>query len=89
MRNAELNLLSLSLWPCRATNKSIGHIMWIILFNALHDRGIRESLGSPQSAGSSVSSNAVLAVLWKAWVDFHGPGLDLRDNTRRLPLVLA
>jgi hypothetical protein len=38
------------------------HIMWIILFNALDDRGIRESLGSPQSAGSSVSSNPALAV---------------------------
>ncbi|KAI0301161.1 hypothetical protein B0F90DRAFT_1911917 [Multifurca ochricompacta] len=25
------------------------HIMWIILFNALDDRGIRESLGSPHS----------------------------------------
>jgi hypothetical protein len=38
------------------------HIMWIILFNALDDRGIRESLGSPQSASSSIGSSAALAV---------------------------
>ncbi|KAH9999601.1 hypothetical protein BJV74DRAFT_877006 [Russula compacta] len=33
------------------------HVMWIILFNALDDRGIRESLGSPHSAGTGVSSS--------------------------------
>jgi hypothetical protein len=37
------------------------HIMWIILFNALDDRGIRESLGSPQSPGSGVSASTALA----------------------------
>jgi hypothetical protein len=29
------------------------HIMWIILFNALDDHGIRESLGSPHSSNAS------------------------------------
>lgn len=31
------------------------HIMWIILFNALDDRGIRESLGSPGTVGTSTA----------------------------------
>jgi len=31
------------------------HIMWIILFNALDDRGIRESLGSPGAVGTSTA----------------------------------
>ncbi|KAH9985531.1 hypothetical protein BJV77DRAFT_1071377 [Russula vinacea] len=35
------------------------HIMWIILFNALDDRGIRESLGSPH--GSGATSTALVA----------------------------
>jgi hypothetical protein len=38
------------------------HIMWIILFNALDDRGIRESLGSPQSPESSIGSSTALSV---------------------------
>jgi hypothetical protein len=36
------------------------HIMWIILFNALDDRGIRESLGSPNSASSAVGTSTAL-----------------------------
>ena len=35
------------------------HIMWIILFNALDDHDIRESIGSPHSSGTS---NGALAV---------------------------
>lgn len=35
------------------------HIMWIILFNALDDHGIRESLGSPH--GSSAGMSTALA----------------------------
>ena len=31
------------------------HIMWIILFNALDDRGIRESLGSPGAVSTSTA----------------------------------
>ena len=31
------------------------HIMWIILFNALDDRGIRESLGSPHGSAMSTT----------------------------------
>ena len=31
------------------------HIMWTILFNALDDRGIRESLGSPGAVGASTA----------------------------------
>jgi hypothetical protein len=31
------------------------HIMWIILFNALDDRGIRESLCSPGAVGTSTA----------------------------------
>lgn len=37
------------------------HIMWIILFNALDDRGIRESLGSPHGPGASVGTSTALA----------------------------
>ncbi|KAI9463794.1 hypothetical protein F5148DRAFT_1210757 [Russula earlei] len=37
------------------------HIMWIILFNALDERGIRESLGSPLSASVGVGSGTTLA----------------------------
>jgi hypothetical protein len=36
------------------------HIMWIILFNALDDRGIRECLGSPHSAGAGVGASSSL-----------------------------
>jgi len=36
------------------------HIMWIILFNALDDRGIRESLGTPNSASSAVGTSTAL-----------------------------
>jgi hypothetical protein len=35
------------------------HIMWIILFNALDDHGIRESLGSPHSSGAASPALAV------------------------------
>ncbi|KAI9465043.1 hypothetical protein BJY52DRAFT_1114446 [Lactarius psammicola] len=38
------------------------HIMWIILFNALDDHGIRESLGSPHSSGASNGASPALAV---------------------------
>jgi hypothetical protein len=31
------------------------HIMWIILFTALDDRGIRESLGSPLGTGTTTA----------------------------------
>ncbi|KAH9955162.1 hypothetical protein BC827DRAFT_1238625 [Russula dissimulans] len=37
------------------------HIMWIILFNALDDRGIRESLGSPHGASAGVGTSTSLA----------------------------
>jgi hypothetical protein len=36
------------------------HIMWIILFNALDDRGIRESLGSPHGTGAGVGTSPAL-----------------------------
>jgi hypothetical protein len=39
------------------------HIMWIILFNALDDRGIRESLGSPHSANASAGVGGTSSVL--------------------------
>ncbi|KAI0269919.1 hypothetical protein BC834DRAFT_863954 [Gloeopeniophorella convolvens] len=35
------------------------HIMWIILFNALDDRGVRESMGSPASTSSAGAGAAV------------------------------
>jgi hypothetical protein len=35
------------------------HIMWIILFNALDDRGIRESVGSPHGTGAGTSTALV------------------------------
>ncbi|KAH9038222.1 hypothetical protein EDB85DRAFT_1934135 [Lactarius pseudohatsudake] len=38
------------------------HIMWIILFNALDDHGIRESLGSPHSSGASNGASPALAI---------------------------
>ncbi|KAF8490785.1 hypothetical protein F5888DRAFT_1620637 [Russula emetica] len=37
------------------------HIMWIILFNALDDRGIRESLGSPHGSAGVGTSTALAA----------------------------
>src|SRR5712671_4089302 len=37
------------------------HIMWIILFNALDDRGVRESLGSPHGANAGVGSSTSIA----------------------------
>ena len=52
------------------------HIMWIILFNALDDHGIRESLGSPHSSGGSSPAIAVASGMQEQIKDLKAKVLD-------------